>query len=323
MQIIKEILLTMHNDNVQKPSVEKRWYSRILLLAVLLGVSYYIFTAINDLTQLDYHINWIYLCLSFFFTLVAYLVQLGIWLFLARSFGIKVSFLAAANAWNLSQLGKYLPGKIGLLLIRMNIHSEVPKRVIAVATGVEFITAMASACFLVLISIVFIPGWPSSSLRWIALILAFLCFIILYPPILKTLTNWTFKLIKREPLNDMPSYILLLKLVGVNILVGLPYGLGLFFAFNCFYPIGWNYFFIITAVYYAAALIGVAAIFAPAGIGVREGIVFLILPALISRSVVIFATILTRIIITIAEIFLASLFFALDHFWTKKIICKK
>lgn len=312
------MLLTMHNDNIQEPSVEKRWYSRILLLAVLLGVSYYIFTVISDLTHFDYHINWIYLCLSFFFTLVAYLIQLGIWFFLARSFGINVSFLATANAWNLSQLGKYLPGKVGLLLIRMDIHSGVPKRVIAVATGVEFITAIASASLLVLTSIVFIPEWPYPSLRWIALILACLSVIILYPPILKTLINWMFRLIKREPLNDMPPYVLLLKLVGVNLLVGLPYGLGLFFAFNCFYPTGWNYFLIITAVYYAAALVGVAAIFAPAGIGVREGIVFLILPALISKPVVIFATILTRIIITITEIFLASLFFVLDHHWAKK-----
>lgn len=312
------MLPTMYNDNIPKPSIEKRWYSRILFMAVLLAVFYYIFTAVNDLIQSDYHINKLYLCLSFFFTLVAYLMQLGIWFFLARSFGINVSFLAAANAWSLSQLGKYIPGKVGLFLIRMNIHSQVPKRVIAVATGVEFITSMASACLLVLISIVFIPQWPSSSLRWMALILACLCIVILYPPILKILTNWTFKLIRREPLNDMPSYALLLKLVGVNILVGLPYGLGLFFAFNSFYPIGWNYFFIITAVYYAAAIIGVAAIFAPAGIGVREGIVFLILPVLISKPVVIFATILTRIIITIAEIFLASLFFILDHHWTKK-----
>ena len=83
---------------------------------------------------------------------------------------------------------------------------------------------------------------------------------------------------------------------------------------------------IITSVYYIASLIGVAAIFAPAGIGVREGIVFLILPALISKPVVIFATILTRIIVTITEIFLASSFFLLDRYAAKKqsaILIKK
>jgi glycosyltransferase 2 family protein len=311
--------LTKQTANAQEPSLAKRWYSRILLIAVLLGVSYYIFIAFNDLAKFDYQLNWTYLFLSFFFTLIAYLFQLMIWLYLARSFGIHLSFLTAANSWSLSQLGKYLPGKIGLFLIRMDTHPEIPKRIIAVATGVEFITAMASSCLLVLISISFIPKWTSSSsIRWIALSLVCLFLIILYPPILKKLTDLTFRLIKREPLNSLPSYGLLLKLVGFNMLVGIPYGLGLFFAFNCFYPIGWNYFLIITGVYYAAALAGVAAIFAPAGIGVREGIVFLILPALISKPVVIFATILTRIIITLAEIFLALLFFTLERYSAQK-----
>ena len=131
-----------------------------------------------------------------------------------------------------------------------------------------------------------------------------------------------FRLIKREPLDILPSYFLLLKLVGANMVVGLPYGLGLFFAFNCFHPVSWDYFLIITGVYYAASLAGVAAIFAPAGIGDREGIVFLILPALISKPVVIFATILTRIIITLTELFLASLFFLLDRYSTQKHYAK-
>ena len=309
----------MNNNIPHKSSMGKRWYSRILFIAVILGVFYYIYTAINDLVGFDYHLNWTYFFLSFFFTVVAYLVQLIIWLYLARSFGIKFSFLSAANAWSLSQLGKYVPGKIGILLIRMDIHHEVSKKTIAVATGVEFITTMISSCLLVLISLAFIPEWiPPPSIRWIALSMACLFLIFLYPPILKKLTGMTFRLIKREPLNSLPSYCFLLKLVGVNMLVCLPYGLGLFFAFNCFYHIGWNYFLIITSVYYLASLIGVAAIFAPAGIGVREGVIFLILPALISKPVVIFATIITRIIITLAELFLAALFFIMDRHATNK-----
>lgn len=308
----------MNNNPLHQSSPGKRWYSRILFIAVILSVTFYIYTAINDFTGFDYHINWTYLFLSFFFTVLAYLVQLIIWIYLARSFGIKISFLTAANAWSLSQLGKYVPGKIGILLIRMDIHTEVPKRTIAVATGVEFITTMASSCLLVLISIAFIPEWIPTSIRWLALSSACLFLLILYPPVLKKITDLAFRLIKREPLSSLPSYGFLLKLVAINMLVCLPYGLGLFFAFNCFYSLGWNYFLIITSVYYLASLIGVAAIFAPAGIGVREGIVFLILPALIAKPVVIFATILTRIIITISELFLALLFFLLERYFAKK-----
>jgi uncharacterized membrane protein YbhN (UPF0104 family) len=312
---------TQHNS-----SPGKLWYSRILFIIVLSGVFYYIYNAVNDLAGFDYQINWAYLFLSFFFTVLAYLIHLTIWIYLARSFGIKFSFLSAANAWSLSQLGKYVPGKIGLLLIRMDIHSEVSKSKIAVATGVEFITTMTASCLLVLLSVAFIPELVSDYMRWVALSVALIFLLILYPPVLQKFSNLAFRLIKRTPLNELPSYGFLLKLVGANMLVGLPYGLGLFFAFNCFYSIGWNYFLIITSVYYIASLIGVAAIFAPAGIGVREGIVFLILPALISKPVVIFATILTRIIVTITEIFLASSFFLLDRYAAKKqsaILIKK
>lgn len=306
----------MPSHQVPKLSSGKRWYSRILFIAVLMGVFVYIFTAINDLTGFDYQLNPVYLGASFFFIVVAYLVQFVIWLYVARSFGIKLPFLTAAYAWSLSQLGKYIPGKIGILLIRIDIHKETSKRAMTVATAVEFITTMAAACLLVLISIVFIPGWLSfSSVLWTTLIMAFLFLIILYPPVLKKITDFAFRLIKREPLDKLPSYGLLLLLVGANMLVFIPYGLGLFFAFKCFYPVDWNYFLIITGVYYAAALVGIAAIFAPAGLGVREGIVFLVLPALISKPVVIFATILTRIIITAAELFLALLSLVLKRYF--------
>ncbi len=311
----------MPSDQLSKLSSGKRWYSRILFTAVIAGVLYYIYNAVGDLTGFDYHLNWLYLGLSFFFTVIAYLFQLMIWFYLARSFGIKSSFLSAANAWSLSQLGKYVPGKIGLLLIRMDVYKGASKRSMVVATGVEFITTITASCIFVLVSIAFIPERISfSSIRWIALTMASFFLIILYPPLLKKITNYALGIIKREPLDNLPSYPFLLLLVGLNMLGIIPYGLGLFFAFNCFHPLGWNYFLVVTGVYYAAALLGVAAIFAPAGIGVREGIIFLILPALIPKPVVIFATILTRIIITFSEIFLASFFFLIDRYARKSSI---
>ncbi|HNS57220.1 MAG TPA: hypothetical protein PKO34_09220, partial [Smithellaceae bacterium] len=173
----------MANETPHNSSAGKRWYSRILFIVVLSGVSFYVYTALKDLAGFNYRLDWAYLFLSFFFTVIAYLIHLIIWIYLARSFGIKFSFLSAANAWSLSQLGKYVPGKIGLLLIRMDIHSEVSKSKIAVATGVEFITTMTASCLLVLLSVAFIPELVSYSLRLAALGLALIFLLILYPPV--------------------------------------------------------------------------------------------------------------------------------------------
>lgn len=233
---------------------------------------------------------------------------------MASSFGLKASFLPTAKCWSLSQLGKYIPGKVGLFLVRIDLYGNASKRVVAFATGVEFITSMTAAFIIVLISIAFLPQTIPAYIRTTAICFVIFFLLILYPPILKKISAVIFKLIHKEPLTELPTYALLIKFVLANIIIGLPYGLGIYFAFNCFHPIGWNLFLTLTGVYFAASLIGVAAFFAPAGIGVREGFALLILPAFMAQPVVIFGTILTRFLITFVEIILAALFPMVEYF---------
>jgi uncharacterized membrane protein YbhN (UPF0104 family) len=124
----------------------KKIYSRILFIIVLAFVSYYIVESFHDLLAHIQQINYISLFLSFFFTLVAYLLSLFIWIDIAASFGLKASFISAARAWSFSQLGKYIPGKAGLILIRLDAYENHPKRTVAVAILVEFITAFIASC---------------------------------------------------------------------------------------------------------------------------------------------------------------------------------
>jgi hypothetical protein len=241
-------------------------------------------------------------------------LQIFIWYRLASSFGLKASILPTAKCWSLSQLGKYIPGKVGLFLVRMDLYNNASKRVVAFATGVEFITSMTAAFIIVLISIAFLPQTIPAYIRSTAIFFVIFFLLILYPPILKKISAIVFKFIHKEPLTELPTYGLLIKFVLANIIIGLPYGLGIYFAFNCFHHIGWNLFLTLTGVYYAASLVGVAAFFAPAGIGVREGFALLILQAFMAQPVVIFGTILTRFLITFVEIILAALFPVVEFF---------
>jgi hypothetical protein len=301
----------------------KKLYRRLLFIAVIICILYYIIYNIDDISKFNYKLNWIYLFFSVLFFIIAYLIQLFIWIRLAKSFGLFAPFFLSAKAWSLSQLGKYIPGKIGLFLVRIETYENASKKTVAIATGVEFITSISAACILILIALAFLPESIPVYIRWISIIFAVLSLIALYPPLLGKISRFIFKILKRELLIELPTFGLLLKLVAANVLVGLPYGLGLFFAFNCFYSVGWNYFLTITGVYYAAALVGLAALFAPAGIGVREGIAFLILPVFIAKQAVIFGTILTRIIITFVEILLAVSFVVIEYFYSKKIVSHK
>ena len=284
-------------------------YSRILFIVVLAFVLYYIVKSFHDLSAHIQQINYISLFLSFFFTLIAYLLSLFIWIDIAAAFGLKASFISAARAWSFSQLGKYIPGKAALILIRLDAYENHPKRTVAVAILVEFIAAFIASCLLILFSIFFMKNIMPEYLRIIAALLSLFLLVLLHPKLLKPLTNILLIFFKREPIEDFPSFGLILKFVFINILIGIPYGLGLFYSMDCFADLSFSYLIPMIGIYYAASLAGIAALFAPAGLGVREGIIFLILPTIIAKGVVIAGTIMIRIVSIAVEICLALFFY--------------
>jgi glycosyltransferase 2 family protein len=289
----------------------RKLYSRILFFAVLAFVLYYILKSFSDIQDHIHQINYTSIVLSFVFTLAAYLLALFVWVRLVAAFGLKIDFLSEAKAWSVSQLGKYMPGKAGVLLVRLDANKNHPKKTIALATLVEFITGFIASCLLILISIFFLRDVIPYYFKIFALICSAILLILLHPGLLEPLTNAGLKFFNREPIRDFPSFSLILKFVFINILIGIPYGLGLYFSLNCFADINFTYIIPITGIYYLASLVGMAALFAPAGIGVREGLIFLVLPALIAKQVVIAGTIMIRIISLAVEISLALFFYFL------------
>ena len=190
------------NELIISPNIRK-WYSRLLFLLVFFFVCYYIFLNFSEIRRFKYDLEWIFLFYSILSFLISYLLQIFIWFRLASSFGLKASFLPTAKCWSLSQLGKYIPGKVGLFLVRIDLYGNASKRVVAFATGVEFITSMTAAFIIVLISIAFLPQTIPAYIRTTAICFVIFFLLILYPPILKKISAVIFKLIHKEPLTEL------------------------------------------------------------------------------------------------------------------------
>jgi hypothetical protein len=144
------------------------WYSRLLLLIVLLGVAYFIVANRGPLAEYQFRVGWGYIALGFAVAALNLLLMFGIWIVLSASFGVKTSVLQAGRAWFLSCLGKYVPGKVTLLLIRFAGYQGHSKRKIAVATGVEQVASIAAACILSLGALLFTPTGLPAYVRWAA-----------------------------------------------------------------------------------------------------------------------------------------------------------
>lgn len=296
---------------------KRPWYSWILLLLIISAVIWFILHNFNEITRYNFQIKWIYLILSFIFVSTAYLVTVFIWTRLARSFGLNAPILSAGKAWFVSQLGKYVPGKVTLLLARLDGYRGYSKRKITVATGIEYIAMLASAFVLSIAALTSAFQIVPNYIRWFAGIGAVLFLFLLWPPLSLHVINLILKFLKREQIEEFPPYGLLLRFVGAYILAGLLQGMGLFFILNSLLPVDFRYFLIITGTYEVAGLIGIAAVFAPSGIGVREGVLFLVLPAFIPMPAVIIGTIVMRLIVTFTELFLAFVFVVAEKIYAR------
>ncbi|MBW2614755.1 MAG: flippase-like domain-containing protein [Deltaproteobacteria bacterium] len=291
------------------------WYRWILFVIVLTAVIWFIVHNLDEIARYNFQIEWLYLTFSFAFVNGAYLVMVMIWIRLSQSFGLNVSMLKAAKAWLLSQLGKYVPGKVTLLLVRFDAYSDYPKRKIAVATGIEYIASLASAGLLILVALASAWQLVPYYIQWVAGIGTILFLFLLWPPLSMKLFNRGLRLLKKEQIEEFPPYGVLLRFVGAYSLAGLLHGMGLFLVLNSFSSVSFAYFLIIAGSYEAAGLIGLAAVFAPSGIGVREGILFLVLPAFIPKPSVIVSVIAIRLLNTIAEVFLTGVFIGAEKYW--------
>lgn len=293
--------------------LRKSWYSRVLLIIVLVAVIWVVWKNISEISNYSFELKYGYFIASFIVIVINYLFCFLIWHWLTASFGLHVPIIKAARGWFLSYLGKYVPGKIVLLLVRMDAYDGYSSKKVAIATIVEYIIALVAACLVVLISILFSPEIVPDYVRWIAVLGTVLLLAVLYPALLKKTVNWVLKLIKKAPLHEVPTFRKILLLVGTYMIATLVSGFAFYLILNSLSPVSFKYYIIITGVYGIAGLAGLAAFFAPSGIGVREGVIFLILPAFIPRPTVIVGAIAIRLITTATELLLAGFFVVIER----------
>jgi uncharacterized membrane protein YbhN (UPF0104 family) len=283
-------------------------YRWILTLLVFAGVTYLVLRSMNEIRSFRFDFKWSFLIAALVLELTAYLCRFRIWLGITSEMDIRIPVKESARCFFLSTLGKYVPGNLGLLLVRMEAYSRYPRRHIAVATIIEYIASIAAAALLVVIGLasapVALPGWVriASGAIGVLLILALNDRFLLKP------LNALLQLAGRQSIERLPSWRSQSGFVLAQMFVGLLQGMAMLMVIRSLHPLDFRYFLAVTGAYYAAGLIGLAVVFAPSGIGVREGVLMLVLPSIIPRPIAIVSAVLMRLVATAGEVVLAGTF---------------
>ena len=301
------------NSPVRPTSSRKTWWKvvqLILLVATLAFAAREVARQWEELTAIahDADLQWGWITLSAVMVLAVHAMLIQTWRILLAGWGSELRYGAAIRIWTISNLGKYLPGKV---------WSIGAMGLLAQREGVSAVSAAGAALLNALLNlgagfgVIAIAGASEMDrvAPWLrtASVIFSVCFLIgvallprLLPPLLLRVSTWRGV---PPPERHLPARTLWL-VSALHALSWVGYGL----AFRVFaegtspHVAGAPAMFI--AVYTASYLLGYLVIFAPGGIGVREGaIVWLLLTFGLARQAdATFLSLASRVWLTVVEV---------------------
>lgn len=279
-----------------------------ILTVVLVGVIFFFLvrSLIANWTQIPFtelRFNVLYIIISFV-CLAAYFALLSRgWSSIITELGSRVSYGRAFWIVSTSQIAKYVPGGIWYTVGRVYLaRSEKVKEEIGLLSVVfETFLLMLTNLIIFLVTINFIQGEtylnPLLSVTFIAVIL-----ILLYPPLLNKLLNLGLRILKKPAIELHARYLSILKISTFFFALWIAQITGYFFLINSIYPIGLSQLSNLAAAYTLSWITGFIVLFAPGGLGVREGMMALVLSSILPLPLAIAISFITRVWITIFEV---------------------
>lgn len=287
---------------------------RTFLFLVLPGMVYYIYDQLQDGWDKLEHTKWSlnpgYLLLSILVAFSYFVFTSWIWYRLLSYLGSELGFWKSFRILQLSQLGKYLPGRIWAIggQIYLGEREGIPRSTLLWAMGIHWFFNFLSG------AIIFLPFLYVLTTLWVAasvtLILTFLLSLGFLPRhILRLLTGW----VDLSDPERLPSGLLRLSpSQSLTIFFSFVFTWTLFgFAFwsliNAITEVPLGAYYEVLASFCGAWVVGVLSFFTPGGIGVREGAMVYLLGQFLLPSMAVIIAVAARLWITLVELVCAAI----------------
>ncbi len=304
----------MKGDAVKKKHIMTVLKAAFLLLAGFFLVKYF---ADNweSIRTMDWNLDWGRITLSFLLYF-AYIISLAsLWHYITKLTGCAIGHLDAVIAYLFSIPGKYIPGKVFMLAARYPAYEREkrPLRTVTVCFFLENICTLLGAAFLFLISLFFFPNDLLSRYVWAVVLLMIAFFICIHPAIINFVLRIVGRLLKKDM--EIPvTYPAMLKTVLLFILNWLVAGAGFALLVSAVYPLPPSQWLYVAGIYALSTIMGIIALFAPSGLGVREGILMAGLLLIMPDEYAVTISLISRIWQTVAELILVAGTFGVNFF---------
>ena len=298
-------------------------YRPLIKWIIVLGIFFFLgkmiwgnWSAVKDA---PFTIRPFFLIVSTLIFALSYFIQVWAWHVTTEKLGVAVSFFETSEGWFYSQLGKYLPGKIWLFLGRLRYYDSrgKSKKAVSVALYLEIVTVVMAAGLIFLISLILFREvrffYSENPVLWLAIPIL-IAFLSIHPRVLERILSWILTRVGREPISLPISYFDVLQVLFISLLAWIVGGVGFCLFVDSVFPVSSHQILFLTGALAFSSMLGMVALFAPSGLGVREGALVYLLAFLMPASVAVVISILTRLWMTFIEIGLIGVVYLLSRF---------
>lgn len=249
------------------------------------------------------NLRWGRIAIAFGTVWVTYGMLIAAWRHVLLGWGQVLPYLTAARIWCLSNLGRYLPGKIwsiaGLAVLARNAGIEGPAAA-AAAVAMQALAVGTGAAVVALGA----PGAASPLGLAVAIIITLLLVVLL---VWKRAVRLVAAVVSPAfTLQPLPPWAVLLA-AAATFASWVTYGVAFWLLGEGLVPQGMPGLGTTVGIFAAGYVVGLIALFAPGGVGVRELVHVALLGPLIGNGGALAVSIAARLLLTVTETGAAAL----------------
>ena len=230
--------------------------------------------------------------------------EVGLWRYILGSLGGSLRYWQALRIWFLSNIVRYIPGNVWQFLSMVELAAEQGVGRLATLTSIVLHQAISTAAGLALAALYF--AWAGEGV-WFARLRPFLYglplgLLLLQPRLLERGLNWLLARLRRPPLRVTLTWAQIWALLGGYAIVWLVMGASFAALVRALTPVTWAQLPTLAAVFTAAYVIGFLSLLTPSGLGVREGVMTLLLASTLPAGVAAVVAIVARLWMVVGEL---------------------
>ena len=299
----------------------KIFFQILIIFIIFFFLFQYFLKNYHKLYQYQFSLHLWYLIIAIFFFIPCRILGPFIWKRILFFLGINLSYLDAFKICSLSALAKYIPGKIWNLLGRVYLarNNNIPENIVITSQGIEMILMFFSGVIIFLFSLFL--GLDNYLIKKTIWILAFIPFLILllYPPIMQIIINFCSKIFHFRQFVVNLKFYNIIETILLFMFFWIFSGTAFFFLIRSLIVIPKILLPVIIGIYSISSIMGSFSFLTPAGLGVKEGVLSLLLSFYIPLSIAILVSLLERVLTIVIELFRAAIIIIVKRIYQCKI----